>query len=87
MRRMARHDELPFRLIHKKRPNSINTFSPISAALAALGRPDIRIVVGGVIPQQDYAELFAAGAAAIFGPGTPIPGAAREVLAAISKKF
>ena len=57
------------------------------AALAALGRPDIRIVVGGVIPQQDYAELFAAGATAIFGPGTPIPQAAEEILRVLKNDF
>ena len=57
------------------------------AALAALGRPDIRIVVGGVIPQQDYAELFAAGAMAIFGPGTPIPQAAEEILRVLKNDF
>ena len=57
------------------------------AALAALGRPDIRIVVGGVIPQQDYAALFAAGVTAIFGPGTPIPQAAEEILRVLTNDF
>jgi methylmalonyl-CoA mutase len=38
------------------------------------------VVVGGVIPAQDYAYLEQAGAAAIFGPGTNIPEAARRVL-------
>jgi methylmalonyl-CoA mutase len=42
------------------------------AALAKLGRPDIMVVVGGVIPPQDYDELYKDGAAAIFGPGTRI---------------
>jgi methylmalonyl-CoA mutase len=42
------------------------------AALAKLGRPDIMVVVGGVIPPQDYDELYRDGAAAIFGPGTRI---------------
>ena len=45
-------------------------------ALAALGRPDILIVVGGVIPPDDYEALRAAGAADIFGPGTVIAEAA-----------
>ena len=45
-------------------------------ALAALGRPDILVVVGGVIPPDDYAALRAAGAADIFGPGTVIADAA-----------
>jgi methylmalonyl-CoA mutase len=48
--------------------------------LAALGRDDIMVVVGGVIPPQDYDELYAAGAAAIFGPGTVISKAALELL-------
>ena len=48
--------------------------------LAANGREDIMIVVGGVIPPQDFDELRAAGAAAIFAPGTVIPDAALELL-------
>jgi methylmalonyl-CoA mutase len=48
--------------------------------LAALGRPDIMIVVGGVIPPRDHEELHAAGAAAIFGPGTVIADAAADLL-------
>ncbi|MFK7872273.1 MAG: methylmalonyl-CoA mutase [Oligoflexales bacterium] len=44
---------------------------------------DIAIVVGGVIPQQDYEELRQAGVAAIFGPGTPIPECALEILKVI----
>ena len=48
----------------------------LRAALAALGRPDILVVVGGVIPPDDYPELRAAGAADIFGPGTVIADAA-----------
>jgi len=49
-------------------------------ALEAEGRGDIMIVVGGVIPPQDYPELYAAGAKAIFGPGTPIAEAAIDLL-------
>jgi methylmalonyl-CoA mutase len=41
---------------------------------------DILVIVGGVIPQQDYAFLQNAGVAAIFGPGTNIPEAAAKVL-------
>ena len=47
----------------------------------AAGRPDIRIVVGGVIPPDDFAALREAGAAAIFPPGTVIAEAAQELLA------
>jgi methylmalonyl-CoA mutase len=53
------------------------------AALAAAGAPDVAVIVGGIIPAQDYDFLRRAGAAAIFGPGTPVPKAAREVLAAL----
>lgn len=48
--------------------------------LKKLGREDILVVVGGVIPQQDYAFLKEAGVAAIFGPGTVIAKAAQELL-------
>jgi methylmalonyl-CoA mutase len=48
--------------------------------LAELGRSDIMIVVGGVIPPQDFDELTAAGAAAIFPPGTVIADAAADLL-------
>jgi methylmalonyl-CoA mutase len=48
--------------------------------LARLGRDDILIVVGGVIPPQDYPALYQAGAAAVFGPGTVVGEAAVELL-------
>jgi methylmalonyl-CoA mutase len=48
--------------------------------LAAAGRGDIMIVVGGVIPPGDIPALRAAGAAAVFGPGTVIPAAAQELV-------
>ena len=43
-------------------------------------REDIIVIVGGVIPAQDYEELYNDGAAAIFGPGTPIASAAIKIL-------
>ena len=49
-------------------------------ALKDQGADDIIVFVGGVIPAQDYDALYAAGAKGIFGPGTPIPQAAAEVL-------
>ncbi len=49
-------------------------------ALVAAGAGDILVICGGVIPQQDYPFLFGAGVKAIFGPGTNIPAAAREIL-------
>lgn len=48
--------------------------------LQKLGRPDIMVIAGGVIPQQDYTFLLDAGVAAIFGPGTKISEAAITVL-------
>ncbi|MDQ3144365.1 MAG: methylmalonyl-CoA mutase, partial [Pseudomonadota bacterium] len=49
-------------------------------ALKDMGRADIKVVAGGVIPAQDYAMLRAAGVQAIFGPGTNLADAADEVL-------
>ncbi|WP_327099803.1 methylmalonyl-CoA mutase [Nocardia vinacea] len=49
-------------------------------ALADVGRPDIMVIVGGVIPPDDFEELYAAGAAAIFPPGTVIADAAIDLL-------
>lgn len=48
--------------------------------LKEMGRPDILIVAGGVIPPQDYDFLYSAGVSAIFGPGTRIPDAAENVI-------
>ncbi|MFI3288986.1 MAG: methylmalonyl-CoA mutase [Rikenellaceae bacterium] len=48
--------------------------------LTKLGREDIVVIVGGVIPAQDYDQLYKDGAAAIFGPGTPISTAAIKML-------
>jgi methylmalonyl-CoA mutase len=48
--------------------------------LRALGRDDILVVVGGVIPPQDYDYLHQAGASGVFGPGTVIPEAAQKIL-------
>ncbi len=56
-------------------------------ALADLGRADIMIIVGGVIPPQDCAPLFEAGAAAIFPPGTIIAEAALDLLKKLNTQF
>lgn len=50
------------------------------AALKSAGRPDLLVVIGGVIPQQDYDFLSQAGVTGIFGPGTPVTVAAKTVL-------
>ncbi len=52
----------------------------IIAELKKLGREDIVVVVGGVIPAQDYDQLYKDGAAAIFGPGTPVATAAIKIM-------
>ena len=54
-------------------------------ALKAQGANDIVVVAGGVIPKQDYDFLYQAGVKGIFGPGTKIPLAARDVLTAVNK--
>jgi methylmalonyl-CoA mutase len=56
----------------------------LKAALEAEGRGDILIVVGGVIPPEDYDALFKAGAKAVFGPGTNIPEAAADLVAKLN---
>jgi len=55
----------------------------LRAALDAHGREDVLIVVGGVVPPQDHEAVRAAGATAIFGPGTVIPEAAMRLLDAL----
>src|SRR5690625_332512 len=52
----------------------------LKSELEKLGRKDILIIVGGVIPPQDYEELLQNGAVAIFGPGTVIPVAAQKII-------
>jgi len=59
----------------------------LMAELQQLGREDILVICGGVIPAQDYAYLSAQGAAAIFGPGTPVPQAATELMQTLSQHF
>jgi len=60
------------------------TLAPkLVAALREAGAGEIIVICGGVIPQQDYAFLRAAGVRAIFGPGTNIPKAAQDILALI----
>jgi methylmalonyl-CoA mutase len=59
----------------------------LRAALADVGRPDIGVVVGGVVPPQDYEALYAAGVLAIFGPGTVIAEAAVTLLDRLAKQL
>ncbi|WBB99716.1 methylmalonyl-CoA mutase [Solwaraspora sp. WMMA2080] len=55
--------------------------------LAALGGDDIMVIVGGVVPPQDFEALHAAGAAAIFPPGTVLADAAVDLLAELSRRL
>ena len=55
--------------------------------LKARGREDIMVIVGGVIPPQDYEFLYENGAACIFGPGTVIPSAALEMLGKLKERL
>jgi len=55
--------------------------------LKKYGREDIMVIVGGVIPHQDYQYLFDSGAIAVFGPGTKISEAAIEILSILIKSF
>ena len=59
----------------------------LSAALEKEGRGDIMIVVGGVIPPEDVAALIAAGATAVFPPGTAIPDAAQKLLDRLNERL
>ena len=59
----------------------------LKAALAEYGRPDIMVVVGGVIPPQDYDELYQAGAVAVFPPGTVIHEAASDLLDRLAEQL
>jgi methylmalonyl-CoA mutase len=59
----------------------------LKAELARLGRGDIMIVVGGVIPPQDHATLLAMGVAAVFGPGTVLTVAAEKVVRALGAQL
>ena len=54
------------------------------AELKKIGRDDILVVVGGVIPPQDYEFLYKAGAIGVFGPGTVIPAAAQQIVKALT---
>jgi len=52
----------------------------IIQSLNAQGADDIIVFVGGVIPKQDYGFLYDAGVKGVYGPGTPIPASAKDVL-------
>jgi methylmalonyl-CoA mutase len=55
--------------------------------LKKLGREDIMVIAGGVIPAQDYKYLYDAGVVAIFGPGTSVPYAAKQILEVLLKSI
>jgi methylmalonyl-CoA mutase len=57
------------------------------AELAKAGAGDILVIVGGVVPPQDYDFLYDAGVVAVFGPGTNIPEAASRVIELVREKL
>ncbi len=59
----------------------------LKSELEKQGRPDIMIVVGGVVPPQDYDALYRSGAEAIFPPGTVIAEAAAELLKKLNRRL
>uniref|UniRef100_UPI0035CC3064 cobalamin-dependent protein n=1 Tax=uncultured Methylobacterium sp. TaxID=157278 RepID=UPI0035CC3064 len=59
----------------------------LKTALTEAGREDVMIVIGGVIPPGDYAALHAAGAAAIFPPGTVIAEAAVKLIETLNRRL
>ena len=59
----------------------------IVSELKKLGREDIMVIVGGVIPAQDYDALYKAGAVAIFGPGTSVSAASVKLMELLLQKF
>jgi len=69
------------------RQSKIATMPELKAALVREGRDDIMIVVGGVVPPQDYDELKRAGAEAIFPPGTVIADAAEALLHSLNRRL
>lgn len=59
----------------------------LKQALEAGGRPDIMVVVGGIVPAEDWNALYDAGVAAIFTPGTVIPAAAEKLIRDLSQRL
>jgi methylmalonyl-CoA mutase len=57
----------------------------VIAELRKLGREDILVVCGGVIPPQDYDALYKAGVTEVFGPGSVIPLCAQKILSALNR--
>ncbi len=59
----------------------------LKSALEAAGRPDIMVVVGGIVPVEDHAALYEAGVAAIFTPGTVITTAAEKLIRDLNRRL
>ncbi|MDH4297819.1 MAG: methylmalonyl-CoA mutase [Cyclobacteriaceae bacterium] len=55
-------------------------------SLRKIGRPDIMVIVGGVVPEKDFEFLFRSGVSFVFGPGTVITSAAREILSKLLER-
>jgi methylmalonyl-CoA mutase len=85
--RMAVENDVHVIAISSLAAGHLTLVPQVRAELTRLGREDIMIVVGGVIPPQDYDELYQAGAAAIFGPGTVISKSAVEILTKLNQQY
>jgi methylmalonyl-CoA mutase len=59
----------------------------VIAELGKLGREDIMVIAGGVIPAQDYETLYKAGVIAIFGPGSKISEAGKQILQVLLETY
>ena len=59
----------------------------LKRALEAGGRPDIMVVVGGIVPERDYDALYEAGVSAIFTPGTVIADAAERLIRDLNRRL
>ncbi len=74
-------------LVARERIGVLTLVPALRKELDTLGRQDVMIVVGGVIPPGDFDELRAAGAAAIFPPGTVIAEAAEDLIRELNKRL
>ena len=71
---------LPLDVKSRRSMKAMSALNPKIEELKKLGREDIMVTAGGVIPAQDYDFLYKAGVACIFGPGTPIPYSAIQMM-------
>jgi methylmalonyl-CoA mutase len=83
----AVHDDVHVVGVSSLAAGHLSHVPALRIALRALGREDILLVVGGVIPPDDVAKLLELGAAAVFPPGTVVPEAAMKVIDLLNEKM